>query len=77
VFTTTVRRGAAAYRGVGRVLSDNGTWIVPASGSGGGLTDGDKGDIVVSGTGTVLMFDMRSSPRQPRRCSMTPPPRRC
>jgi len=35
----------------------DGTWATPPGGGGGGLSDGDYGDIVVSGTGTVMTID--------------------
>ena len=35
----------------------NGLLTWEAAGAGGGLTDGDKGDIVVTGTGTVWTLD--------------------
>lgn len=39
-------------------LRADGTWAAPPAGTGGGgLTDGDKGDVIVSGTGTVLSLD--------------------
>jgi hypothetical protein len=35
----------------------NTEWVDPTAGGGGSLSDGDYGDIVVSGTGTVLSID--------------------
>lgn len=39
-----------------KFIRDDGTLVTPPTGSG-GLSDGDYGDIVVSGTGTVLTVD--------------------
>lgn len=40
-------------------LRKDGTWAVPAGGGGGGggLSDGDYGDVIVSGGGTVISLD--------------------
>ena len=40
----------------GKYLKADGTWTVPPAG-GGGVSDGDKGDVVVSGTGTVYSVE--------------------
>lgn len=55
-FTSTLK-GMAPASGGGTVnfLRADGTWATPASG--GGLSDGDKGDIIVTGSGTILMLD--------------------
>jgi hypothetical protein len=51
---------AVAWLTLGTNLSITGTTI-NASGGSGGLSDGDYGDIVVSGTGTVLTIDSAAS----------------
>lgn len=35
-------------------LRGDGSWATPSGGGGGGLSDGDYGDVVVSGSGTVM-----------------------
>jgi hypothetical protein len=41
-------------------LSSTGEWTAPVGGGGGGISDGDKGDIVVSGSGAVWDLDASS-----------------
>ncbi len=52
---------AVEWLTLGTNLSITGTTLNAAGGGGGGLSDGDYGDIVVSGTGTVMTIDSAAS----------------
>jgi hypothetical protein len=53
---TSGAAGLAPASGGGTVnfLRADGTWAAPPAGGGGGLTDGDKGDVLVGGSGTTM-----------------------
>lgn len=58
VFTAT-EDGSVPASGGGTTtfLRADGTWAIPSGGGGGSLSDGDYGDIVVSGSATVFTID--------------------